>query len=321
MKHKEKIKMIQPIIRIGTRKSPLAMAQTIETAEMLKQAWPELREEGAIEIVKMQTSGDRIQDRHLLEVGGKGLFTREIDEAMLEGKIDIGVNSMKDVPTQLAQGQILGCVLEREDVHDVFISPHAKIPEKLPHGAKVGTASLRRQALLKNIRPDLEITLLRGNVQTRLKKIEAGEADGTFLALAGLKRLGLASQISFGKMKIEDFLPAPAQGAVGITCRANDEKILKYLAPLHHKETEYQILAERGFLKGLDGSCRTPIAAYGQIKGDEILLEGWIAKPNGQMVIKKQGSAPLEEAEDLGLQLAQSVREAIGDLEAFLKAE
>ncbi len=311
--------MSQKVIRIGTRKSPLAMAQTLDVMEKLKQAWPELREDGAIEIVKMETSGDKIQDRHLLEVGGKGLFTREIDEAMLEGRIDMGVNSMKDVPTYLAEGQILGCILEREDVHDVFISPHAKTPEKLPLNATVGTASLRRQALLKALRPDINITLLRGNVQTRMNKIEAGEADGTFLALAGLNRLGLSTQISFGKMKLEDFLPAPAQGAVGITCRKDDTDILNFLAPLHHKETEYQILAERGFLKGLDGSCRTPIAAYAQIKGHEILLEGWLAKPNGQIILKKQGSAPIEEAEALGLKLAASIREVVGDLEAFLQ--
>lgn len=311
--------MTNPIIRVGTRKSPLAMAQTLDVVEKLKAAWEELREDGAIEIIKIETSGDRIQDRHLLEAGGKGLFTREIDEAMFAGDIDIGINSMKDVPTSLPKGQILGCVLKREDAHDVFISPYAKKPEQLPKGAKIGTASLRRQALLKALRPDLEITLLRGNVQTRLKKIEAGEADGTFLALAGLNRLGLSQQVSFGKMKIEDWLPAPAQGAVGITCRAEDEKILAYLAPLHHQETEYQILAERGFLKGLDGSCRTPLAAYAEVKGDIICLEGWLAKPNGQIILKKQAEAPLSEAENLGLSLAQSIRDVVGDLDIFLK--
>ncbi len=311
--------MTKAIIRVGTRKSPLAMAQTIEVVEKLQKAWPELKEESAVEVVKIETSGDKIQDRHLLEAGGKGLFTREIDEAMMEGRIDIGVNSMKDVPTTLVEGQILGCILEREDVRDVFISPHAKIPEKLPEGAKVGTASLRRQALLKALRPDLQITLLRGNVQTRLKKIEAGEADGTFLALAGLNRLGLSSQISFGKMKLENWLPAPAQGAVGITCRKDDEKILTYLAPLHHKDSEYQILAERAFLKGLDGSCRTPIAAYAQIKDHMISLEGWLARPNGQMILKKQADAPLSKAEDLGYKLAAFLKQHIGDLDRFLK--
>lgn len=159
-------------IRIGTRKSPLAMAQTLDVVSKLKEAHEDLREDGAIEVVKIETSGDKIQDRHLLEAGGKGLFTREIDEAMISGHIDIGVNSMKDVPTQLAEGQSLPCILKRKAVEDVFISPHAKQPIKMPMGAKIGTASLRRQALLKALRPDLEVVLLRGNVQTRLKKLK-----------------------------------------------------------------------------------------------------------------------------------------------------
>lgn len=294
------------------------MAQTIETAEKLKAAWPELREDGAIEIVKLMTTGDKIQDRHLLEAGGKGLFTREIDDAMLKNEIDIGVNSMKDVPTTLAEGQILGCILEREDVRDVFISPHASIVEKLPQGARIGTASLRRQALLKASRPDIEITLLRGNVQTRLRKIEEGEAEGTFLALAGLNRLGLSSQVRHTKLKIDDWLPAPAQGAVGITCRKDDDTILKYLEPLHHQETEYQILAERGFLKGLDGSCKTPIAAYAQIQDDELHLEGWLLKPNGSMVLKKEAKGHVTDAEKIGIDLALNIKNIIGDLETFL---
>lgn len=309
---------MKPIIRIGTRKSPLAMAQTIETAEKLKAAWPELAEDGAIEIVKIETSGDKILDRHLLEAGGKGLFTREIDDAMLNNDIDIGVNSMKDVPTKLIEGQILGCVLEREDVRDVFISPHASIPEKLPMNAKIGTASLRRQALLKALRPDVEITLLRGNVQTRLRKLEEGEADGTFLALAGLNRLGLSKSVRHTKMKLEDWLPAPAQGAIGITCRKDDEKILKYLAPLHHQETAYATQAERGFLQGLDGSCRTPIAAYAQIKGEALHLEGWLMKPNGTITLKKEAQGHISDAEQIGINLALSIKELIGDLEYFL---
>lgn len=312
--------MNKPIIRIGTRKSPLAMAQTLDVAEKLKQAHAELQQDGAIEIVKIETSGDKIQDRHLLEAGGKGLFTREIDEAMLDGRIDIGVNSMKDVPTVLAQGQILPCILEREEVEDVFISPHAKILEKMPLGSKIGTASLRRQALLKSIRPDLDVVLLRGNVQTRLKKIEQGEADGTFLALAGLNRLKLSKEISFTKLKTDDWLPAPAQGAVGITARQGDDKTLKYLVPLHHEATAQAVLAERGFLKGLDGSCKTPIAALAKIRGDQLHLQGWLLKPNGSMVIKRETSGNVDQAEQIGIDLALSIKGMIGDLERFLGA-
>ncbi len=310
--------MIKPIIRIGTRKSPLAMAQTLDVAKKLKQAHQELLQDGAIEIVKIETSGDKIQDRHLLEAGGKGLFTREIDEAMIKGLIDIGVNSMKDVPTNLAEGQILPCMLAREAVEDVFISPYAKILEKIPPRSKIGTASLRRQALLKSIRPDLEVTLLRGNVQTRLKKIQQGEADGTFLALAGLNRLKLSKEIAFTKLKTDEWLPAPGQGAVGITARKKDDRILDYLAPLHHIPTYQAVLAERGFLKGLDGSCKTPIAALASIDGDALHLRGWLARPDGSMIIKRETKGHAAHAEQLGVDLALSIKTMIGSLEQFL---
>lgn len=259
----------QPKIVIGTRGSPLALAQAHETRERLQAAHAELRGEDAIAIEVIQTTGDMILDRPLSEIGGKGLFTKEIDDAQLDGRIDLAVHSMKDVPTWLPDGLTLPCVLPREDVRDVFISMKAKSLGELPKGAVVGTASLRRQAQIKARYPHLQVETFRGNVQTRLKKLADGVVDATLLAHAGLRRLGREDVIT-DVISEDDMLPAVAQGAIGITCRADDEKMLAYLAPLNCADTHTQILAERALLRVLDGSCRTPIAARATLQGDEI---------------------------------------------------
>ncbi|MBF0252149.1 MAG: hydroxymethylbilane synthase, partial [Alphaproteobacteria bacterium] len=219
-------------LRIGTRRSPLALAQAYETRDRLKAAFPELARDGALEIVEIVTQGDKVLDRALMEVGGKGLFTKEIDDAMLDGGIDIAVHSMKDVPTWLPDGIHLPCMLEREDVRDVFISPKAKRLWDLPQGAVVGSASLRRQAQILARRPDLKVVTFRGNVQTRLKKLDAGEVDGTLLAAAGLNRMDMI-HVATDIMEADDFIPAVGQGAIGITCMEGDERSNRYLAALN----------------------------------------------------------------------------------------
>ncbi|MCK5167716.1 MAG: hydroxymethylbilane synthase, partial [Rhodospirillaceae bacterium] len=228
--------MINPPLRIGTRGSPLAMAQAHETRDKLKAQFPELASDDAVEIIVIKTTGDAILDRPLADIGGKGLFTKEIDDAMLDGDIDIAVHSMKDVPTLLPDGIHLPCMLERRDVRDAFISNKTERLWDLPIGAVVGTASLRRQALILNRRPDLKVVTFRGNVQTRLKKLGNGDVDATMLALAGLKRLGMEDVVTEA-ISTEEFLPAPGQGAIGITCCVNDERANDFLLELNHKQT------------------------------------------------------------------------------------
>ena len=260
--------ILLPSYCIGTRGSPLALAQAKEVKLLLETAFPELV--GRVKITVIKTTGDIIQDRALSEIGGKGLFTKEIDDALLNGDINLAVHSMKDVPTWLP------CMLEREDIRDVFISEKAASILDLPEGSVVGTAALRRQALILHHRPDLKVKIFRGNVETRLKKLAAGDVDATLLAMAGLKRLGLAD-VATSVIEPEEILPAVAQGAIGITCRADDEVSQMYLAAINNNETELCITAERALLKVLDGSCRTPIAALGEIKANgsffsEVLL-------------------------------------------------
>jgi hydroxymethylbilane synthase len=267
-------------LRIGTRGSPLALAQAEEVRRRLESAWPQLGL--AIDIIVINTSGDQIQDRSLALIGGKGLFTKEIDAAQLEGRIDIAVHSMKDVPTLLPDGLDLGALLPREDVRDALIASSARSLAELKTGAVVGTASLRRAAQILRRRPDLKVVPLRGNVQTRLRKLAEGQVDATLLAMAGLNRLGLDLPIAT-PLSTEEMLPAVAQGAIGVTCRSDDRRTAELLGALDHLPTRRQITAERAFLAALDGSCRTPIAGLAEIVGDALTLTGMILLPDGSV--------------------------------------
>jgi hydroxymethylbilane synthase len=237
---------------------------------------------GDIEIVTIRTSGDRIQDRPLSEAGGKGLFTKEIEEALLAGSIDLAVHSAKDMPTVLPDGLMLAACLPREDVRDAFISRKAANLRDLPQGAVVGTASLRRQAMVKRLRPDVSTVVLRGNVETRLRKLDAGEVDATLLALAGLKRLGLADKAT-ALLDAHEFLPAVGQGAITIETRADDARTRALLAKIDHADTSTALACERAFLAVLDGSCRTPIAGHAVLDGDAISFRGMILRPGAEL--------------------------------------
>ncbi|SHM99487.1 hydroxymethylbilane synthase [Roseibium suaedae] len=276
------------LIRIGTRGSALALAQAHETRSRLMAAH-DLPEE-AFEIVVIKTSGDQIQDRPLSEAGGKGLFTKEIEEAMLDGRIDLAVHSSKDMPTVLPDGLGLTAFLPREDVRDAFLSPKARTLTELPHGAVVGSSSLRRQAMIKRLRPDIEVVMYRGNLQTRLKKLEEGQVDATLLAYAGLRRLGLEEHVT-SLLDTDDFLPAVGQGAIGIESRLDDAETLALLAPIHDADTQFRLDAERAFLAVLDGSCRTPIGGLATVEGDKLHFRGKILKPDGSEVheISREG--------------------------------
>ncbi|KAJ4757863.1 Porphobilinogen deaminase [Rhynchospora pubera] len=290
------------LIRIGTRGSPLALAQAYETRDKLKAAHSELAEEGAIEIIIIKTTGDKILNQPLADIGGKGLFTKEIDEALLEGRIDIAVHSMKDVPTYLPEGTVLPCNLPREDVRDAFISLNAKSLSELPAGSLVGSASLRRQSQILYRYPSLKVVNFRGNVQTRLKKLHEGEVRATLLALAGLKRLNMTDTVT-AILPIEDMLPAIAQGAIGIACRSNDDKMADYLSSLNHEETRLAVTCERAFLATLDGSCRTPIAGYAFKSSDgNCLFRGLVASPDGTRVLETSRTGPysLDEMVEMG---------------------
>jgi len=279
-------------IRIGTRGSPLALAQAEEVKARLGAAFPDLTTDGIIEIVVIKTMGDKIQDRALAEVGGKGLFTKEIDDAMLDGRIDLAVHSMKDVPTWFPDGIVLPCMLEREDTRDVFICQKAASIEDLAPGSVIGTASLRRQALILHKRPDLRVETFRGNVQTRLKKLAAGDVDATLLALAGLNRLDRTDVVT-SVIETSYMLPAVGQGAVGVTCRENDDRSHALLAAINHDETVLRVSAERALLTVLDGSCRTPIAALGEFDQGGFTLRGLIVKPDGTVLIETSRQGPV----------------------------
>lgn len=266
-------------VRIGTRGSPLALAQARELETRLAAA----HGAGALdcEICVIRTSGDRIQDRPLAEAGGKGLFTKEIEEALLAGGIDVAVHSMKDVPTLLPGGLAISCYLPREDVRDAFISPRARSLSELSAGATVATSSLRRQAQVLRLRPDLKVVPMRGNVETRLRKLAEGAGDATLLACAGLIRLGMADRIT-APVSTDELLPAIAQGAIGIETRAEENDIAALLAPLNHQPTALAVTAERAFLAKLDGSCRTPIAGLAELDGERLTFRGMILTPDGK---------------------------------------
>lgn len=301
-------------LKIGTRGSPLALAQAYETRDRLAKAFD--LENAAFHIEVIKTTGDDRQmiaaDRALKEIGNKGLFTKEIEDAMLRGDIDIAVHSTKDMPTEQPGGLVLTTFLPREDVRDAFISPKYGSIAELPKGAKVGTSSLRRRAQLMQIRPDLDVVEFRGNVQTRLKKLADGVADCSFLAMAGLTRLGMVEKATRA-IEPEEMLPAVAQGAIGIECRADDGRALHMLAAIHHAETGHRVLCERAFLRALDGSCETPIAALSVIEGDKIHLRGEILRPDGSHSLKIDGKATLSEAEALGRRLGEELLAQAGD--------
>ena len=302
--------MTAAAFRIGTRGSPLALAQAHAVGDRLADAGP--AGDGAVEIVVIKTTGDRVLDRPLAEVGGKGLFTKEIDEALLAGRIDVAVHSMKDVPTWLPDGIILPCMMEREDPRDAFISNVARSLAELPPGATVGTASLRRRAQVLHRRPDLKVTPLRGNVDTRLGKLRDGAVDATLLAVAGLKRLGRIDAAT-ALIDAEDMLPAVGQGAVGIACREDDHRAGALLAPLNHIETLIRVTAERAFLEVLDGSCRTPIAGFAEIGQGGFTFRGLIARPDGSQVLETRRSGSAGDAVALGRDAGHELYQRAGD--------
>jgi hydroxymethylbilane synthase len=278
------------LLRIGTRGSPLALAQTHMVRGELMRAHGGSEADFPIEIIR--TTGDQIQDRPLSESGGKGLFTKELDSALIAGTIDLAVHSSKDLPTHLPSEIMIAGYLPREDARDAWISRGGVTLDELPAGAVVGTASLRRAAQVKRRRPDLQTTLLRGNVETRLRKVESGEIDATLLALAGLKRLGLADRAT-ALLSLEEFPPACGQGAIGITRRAGDNATRDLLAPLFDEATGFALAAERAFLAALDGSCRTPIAGHAQVRGAELSFVGEVLKADGAeaYVVRRHGRA------------------------------
>jgi hydroxymethylbilane synthase len=299
-------------LSIGTRGSPLALAQAHEVRDLLLAKAIGRSEELSVDVVVIKTTGDKIQDRPLSEVGGKGLFTKELERALMEGEIDMAVHSMKDVATVLPQGLEIVSVLQREDPRDVFISEKYKSLDAMPSGGVVGSASLRRQAMILARRPDLKVVLFRGNVQTRLSKLKDGLADATLLAMAGLNRLGQQGIVT-EVMEIEDMLPSVAQGAVGIEVRSDDESAIKLARHLNHEPTAIVVAAERALLRGLDGSCRTPIAGHGIIIGDEISLTAWVALPDGTNSRTATIAGPVGQAESLGSELAISMRRGLGE--------
>ena len=296
-------------LRIGTRGSPLALAQAHETRARLMAAHS--LPEAAFEIVVIKTTGDRVTDRPLAEIGGKGLFTKEIEEALLAGAIDIAVHSMKDMPTILPPGLAIACLLPREDVRDAFVSlTHASLAA-MPEGAVIGTSSLRRRAQLLHRRPDLQMVEFRGNVQTRLGRLADGVVQATLLACAGLNRLGQAGVIR-AAISPDEMLPAVAQGAIGIETRRDDDHARALLAPIHHAPTATRIAAERAFLAGLDGSCRTPIGGLAEIDGEELRFRGEIIRPDGSERLATERRGPLAAAAAMGADAAAELRARAG---------
>ncbi|BDN90834.1 hydroxymethylbilane synthase [Aeromonas caviae] len=296
-------------LKIATRKSPLALWQANFVKDRLEALHPDLQ----VELVPMSTQGDKILDTPLAKVGGKGLFVKELETAMLEGRADIAVHSMKDVPVEFPDGLGLHTICEREDPRDAFVSNHFNQIDELPQGAVVGTSSLRRQCQLRAARPDLVIRDLRGNVNTRLAKLDAGEYDAIILAAAGLKRLEMAHRIA-AFIEPEQSLPANGQGAVGIECRLNDHELHALLAPLEHPETRIRVLTERAMNRALQGGCQVPIGAYALVQGEEVWLRGLVGSPDGARVIRDEIRGPLAEGEALGHTLAQRLLAAGADV-------
>ena len=298
-----------PFLRIGTRGSMLALAQAQLTQRLLAAAHGVAPER--IEIRVITTSGDKLTDRPLSEAGGKGLFSREIEAALAAGEIDLGVHSSKDLASWLPDGMVLAAFLEREDVRDAFVSLHYAGVEALPEGAKLGSSSIRRAAQMLRVRPDLEVVQFRGNVDTRLKKLEAGVADATLLAVAGLNRLGKQDKIT-AYLDPLDFLPAPAQGAIGIEIREADVRTAELVGVLNHAPTATTIAAERSLLATLDGSCRTPIGAFTELNGVSCRLTAEILSPDGREFYRGSVAGAAADAAKLGTQLGATLLEQAG---------
>lgn len=289
-------------LRIATRQSPLALWQ----AEFVKERLQHFHRGLAVELVTMKTKGDVILDTPLAKVGGKGLFVKELEVAMLEHRADIAVHSMKDVPVDFPDGLGLAVICEREDPRDAFVSNHFNSLDELPQGARVGTCSLRRQSQIRERRPDLQISDLRGNVNSRLQKLDAGQFDAIILACAGLKRLGFESRIR-SALAPEQSLPAVGQGAVGIECRLDDAETLRLLEPLRHADTTTRVLAERAMNNRLEGGCQVPIAGYAELQGDQLWLRGLVGEPDGSRLVRADVRGPRAQAEILGRTLADQL--------------
>lgn len=292
---------MRSLVRIGTRASALALWQATWVKTRLENLWPGV----TVELVPIRTSGDTIQEVSLTRLGGKGLFVKEIEEALLAGTVDAAVHSLKDLPGELPSGLTISAIPEREDPRDMLITRHGETLAELPPGTRVGTSSLRRQAQLLALRPDLRVAMLRGNVDTRLRKQQEGVVDALILAVAGVKRLGITPQQS-QVLDERMFLPAVGQGALGIETRADDD-IVALVRPLHHAETAVAVSAERAFLRRIGGSCRTPLAAKGTVVDRTIHLDGLIASPDGTSLIRRSLSGPIGVAEDVGVALAETL--------------
>lgn len=296
-------------LKIGTRGSPLALAQAYETRSRLGAAFD--LPEDAFEVVVIKTTGDDRTlidaDKPLKEIGGKGLFTKEIEEDLLSGRIDIAVHSMKDMPVLQPEGLILDCYLPREDVRDAFVSLKFGALAELPDGAEVGSSSLRRRAQLLHRFPHLKVVEFRGNVQTRMKKLGDNVADATFLAMAGLTRLGMLNEVPATAIAPEDMLPAVAQGAIGIERRLDDGRVADMLAAIHHTETGQRLAAERAFLAALDGSCETPIAGLAELDGGNLRLRGEVLRPDGSEVIADDRTCAIADGAEMGAEMAREM--------------
>jgi hydroxymethylbilane synthase len=298
-------------VRIGTRGSPMALRQTAIIRDRLIAAHPELAGAGAVEIVTIRTTGDRVQNRLLAEIGGKGLFAKEIEEALLAGMIDLAVHSLKDLETWLPDGLVIACVPPRDDPRDTLLSVSGANLASLPRGAKVGTASLRRQAQLLRHRPDLSTVPIRGNVNTRLRRMEAGEVDALVLALCGLERLDLSGHAT-EILPREVMLPAVGQGALAIECRTANERVRQLVAPLHDPICAACVDAERAMLAALDGSCRTPIAGFAEVDGDRLTIEGLLLNEDGSKEIRGRFEGGIDDGVQLGAELGKDLRSRAG---------
>jgi hydroxymethylbilane synthase len=298
-------------LRMGTRGSPMALYQAGFVRDRLQAVHPQLAAEGALELVIIRTTGDRVQNRLLAEIGGKGLFTKEIEEALLDNRIDLAVHSLKDMETLLPAGLVIGCVLPRDDPRDALVSRDGAGLGDLPRGARIGSASLRRRAQLLRERPDLEVLPIRGNVDTRLGKLAAGEVEALVLALCGLERLGRAAAVtevlSAGRM-----LPAVGQGALAIECRSGDLGVLELLAPLNDPQSMACVIAERAMLAALDGSCRTPIAGLATIEGDLLTMDALLLAPDGSAERRGRGEGAMADAARIGNEVGERLRRGAG---------
>lgn len=291
-------------IRIATRKSPLALWQAEHVAAALQRHHPHL----TVTLYPLSTEGDRILDKSLAKIGGKGLFIKELEVAIQDGRADIAVHSMKDVPWDMPEGMRIGAVLQRADPSDAIVAKDGKNSlSALPENAVVGTSSLRRQAQILAVRPDLEVKPVRGNVETRLRKLDEGEFDAVILAAAGLKRLGLGGRIT-GRLEMEECLPAVGQGVIGIECRSGDEDILEALYSIEHGATRRCVNAERGFAEELQASCESPIAAYGEVRDSEIFLRGVVATPDGGRILRGSARGSPTDGISLGKELATELK-------------